>query len=138
MKLSDLRSADSVHREDMADDPDYRPEYLETSFANQVAIQVIRWRTEHGLTQAKLAEMVGMRQPNIARLEAGEHTPSLDTLSRLSSGLGLRFDIGIDPENGIHLDEFRPRSEPGAPAPPSGLPPPPNRLRRPVRPPSPR
>ncbi|HEY2522068.1 MAG TPA: helix-turn-helix domain-containing protein [Streptosporangiaceae bacterium] len=114
MKLSDLRSADSVDQEDMADDPDYRREYLETSFANQVAIQVIRWRTEHGLTQANLAEMLGMRQPNIARLEAGEHTPSLDTLSRLSSGLGRRFDIGIDPENGIHLDEFRPRREPGA------------------------
>ena len=97
MKLSDLRNADAVHQDDLANDPDYRREYLETRFANQVAIQVIRWRTEHGLTQTKLAEMLGMRQPNIARLEAGEHTPSLDTLSRLSSGLGISFNIAIDP-----------------------------------------
>jgi transcriptional regulator with XRE-family HTH domain len=114
MKLSDLRSAETVHREDMASDPDYRREYLRTSFANQVAIEVIRWRTEHGLTQTKLAEMLGMRQPNIARLEAGEHTPSLETLSRLSSGLDIKFSIGIDPEDGIYLSDFQPHGEPDA------------------------
>lgn len=113
MKLNDLRSAETVHQEDMANDPDYRRGYLETRFANQVAIQIIRWRTEHGLTQTKLAEMLGMRQPNIARLEAGEHTPSLETLSRLSSDLGISFNIDIDPEDGIYLDEFRPHGEPG-------------------------
>jgi ribosome-binding protein aMBF1 (putative translation factor) len=111
VKLSDLRSADAVHRDDLVKDPDYRREYLETRFASQIAIQVIRWRTEHGLTQTKLAEMLGMRQPNIARLEAGEHTPSLDTLSRLSSGLGISFTIAIDPVDGIHLDGFHPRSD---------------------------
>jgi ribosome-binding protein aMBF1 (putative translation factor) len=106
MKLSDLRSAETVRQQDLTNDPDYRREYLEARFANQVAIQIIRWRTEHGLTQTKLAEMLSMRQPNIARLEAGEHTPSLETLSRLSSGLGIRFDIVVDPEGGIYLDEF--------------------------------
>jgi transcriptional regulator with XRE-family HTH domain len=106
MKLSDLRSAETVRQQDLTNDPDYRREYLEARFANQVAIQIIRWRTEHGLTQTKLAEMLSMRQPNIARLEAGEHTPSLETLSRLSSGLGIRFDVVVDPEGGIYLDEF--------------------------------
>jgi transcriptional regulator with XRE-family HTH domain len=114
MKLSDLRSADAVHRDDLVKDPDYRREYLEARFANQVAIQVIRWRTEHGLTQTKLAEMLGMRQPNIARLEAGEHTPSLDTLSRLASGLGINFDIAIGPADGVHLDGFHSNGEPDA------------------------
>jgi transcriptional regulator with XRE-family HTH domain len=36
-----------------------------------------------------------MRQPNIARLESGEHEPSLATLTRLSSVLGLDFSIEI-------------------------------------------
>jgi transcriptional regulator with XRE-family HTH domain len=114
MKLSDLRSAEAVHQEDLANDPDYRREYLRTRFANQVAIEVIRWRTEHGLTQTKLAEMLGMRQPNIARLEAGEHTPTLETLSRLSSALGISFKIDIDPQEGIYVGEFRSHEEPGA------------------------
>lgn len=42
-----------------------------------------------------LARKLGMRQPNIARLESGEHEPSLATLTRLSSVLGLDFSIEI-------------------------------------------
>ena len=66
MKLSDLRSAETVHQEDMANDPDYREEYLKNRLANQVAIEVIRWRTEHNLTQTALAKLLGMRQPNVS------------------------------------------------------------------------
>ncbi|MBV8162296.1 MAG: helix-turn-helix transcriptional regulator, partial [Acidimicrobiia bacterium] len=40
----------------------------------------------------------GMRQPHIARLEAGEHEPSLTTLARLSRALGIEFHIDITPE----------------------------------------
>jgi hypothetical protein len=36
-----------------------------------------------------------------------EHTPSLETLRRLSSGLGISFNIAIDPEDGIHLNGFQ-------------------------------
>jgi transcriptional regulator with XRE-family HTH domain len=39
-----------------------------------------------------------MKQPAIARLEAGDHTPSIDTLVRLSRGLGMRFRLEITPE----------------------------------------
>lgn len=39
--------------------------------------------------------MTGMRQPNIARLESGEHEPSLSTLARLSSVLGVDFSVEV-------------------------------------------
>jgi transcriptional regulator with XRE-family HTH domain len=38
-----------------------------------------------------------MRQPAIARLEAGEHEPSLAMLARLARGLGTDFSIDITP-----------------------------------------
>jgi len=38
-----------------------------------------------------------MQQPAIARLEAGDHEPSLATLARLARGLGLEFHIDITP-----------------------------------------
>jgi hypothetical protein len=103
MKLSDLRSAEEIHQEDMANDPEYRREYQRTRLANQVAIEVIRWRTERGATQAKLAKLLGMRQPNIARLESGEHVPTLDTLQLLSAKLGMNFTIDVDPQAGASL-----------------------------------
>lgn len=39
--------------------------------------------------------MLGWRQPNVARLEAGQHEPSVATLARLADVLGLDFSIEI-------------------------------------------
>jgi transcriptional regulator with XRE-family HTH domain len=42
--------------------------------------------------------MTGMRQPNIARLESGEHEPSLTTLARLAAALDLDFSVTVKPD----------------------------------------
>jgi transcriptional regulator with XRE-family HTH domain len=97
VKLSELRTADEIHEQDMRD-LDYRREIERTRLANDVAIKVIQYRVTHNLSQAALAKMVGMRQPNIARLEAGDHEPSLSTLARLSSALGLDFSVDVKPD----------------------------------------
>lgn len=46
-------------------------------------------RLEAGLTQAELARRTGIHRPNIARVEAGRHTPSLETLSRIANAIGV-------------------------------------------------
>ncbi len=83
-------------------DPAYRVEHERTRFANDVAIRVIRYRTEHNLTQTAFGRLVGMRQPHVARLESGEHEPSLSTLLRLSAVLGVDFTVDINPA-GVQL-----------------------------------
>jgi DNA-binding XRE family transcriptional regulator len=103
VKLSDLTTAEEIHERDMAD-PAYRAEHERTRFANEVAIRVLRYRSEHGLTQTAFGKLVGLRQPHVARLEAGEHEPSLSTLARLSTALGLNFTVDISP-SGVHLRE---------------------------------
>lgn len=101
VKLSELATADEIHERDMAD-PAYRSEYERTRFANDVAIRVLRYRAEHGLSQTAFGRLVGMRQPHVARLEAGEHEPSLSTLVRLSAALGEDFTLDINP-GGVQL-----------------------------------
>lgn len=101
VKLSELTSAEEIHERDMAD-PAYRAEHEQTRFANDVAIRVLRYRTEHGLTQTAFGRLVGLRQPHVARLESGEHEPSLSTLARLSSALGVDFTVDIKP-GGVRL-----------------------------------
>lgn len=96
VKLSELTTAEEIHDRDMAD-PAYRAEYERTKFANDVAIRVLRYRAEHSLTQTAFGRLVGMRQPHVARLEAGEHEPSLSTLVRLSAALGVDFTVDINP-----------------------------------------
>ena len=46
-------------------------------------------RLAAGLTQAELARRTGIHRPNIARVEAGRHTPSLETLSRIAHAIGV-------------------------------------------------
>jgi DNA-binding XRE family transcriptional regulator len=46
-------------------------------------------RLAAGLTQAELARRTGIHRPNIARVEAGRHTPSLETLARIANAIGV-------------------------------------------------
>jgi len=62
------------------------------------------YRAEHGLTQTAFGRLVGMRQPHVARLESGEHEPSLSTLARLSATLDVDFILDITP-GGVQLRE---------------------------------
>ncbi len=101
VKLSDLTTAEELHEQDMAD-PAYRAEYERTRFANDIAIRVLRYRSEHGLTQTAFGRLVGMRQPHVARLESGEHEPSLSTLVRLAAALDEDFTVDIN-SNGARL-----------------------------------
>lgn len=64
-----------------------------TAFARDVALRIVRYRAENGLTQSALARRVGMTQSVIARLESGDQPPSIATLAKLSAGTGLDFDV---------------------------------------------
>ena len=96
-KLSDPTSADQIAAIELAD-PEIRREHDRTALAHAVAMRVIGYRVERGLSQTALARLLGMHQPAIARLEAGEHEPSLAMLSRLATRLGIEFHIDITSE----------------------------------------
>lgn len=98
VKLSELRTAEEIAADELRD-PKVREEYERTAFANAVAIRVIQYRTEHGLSQSVLARQLNMSQPAIARLEAGDHEPSLAMLARLARGLGIDLSIDITPSS---------------------------------------
>lgn len=96
-KLSELKTAAQIAAEELAD-PEIRREHERTALAHAVAMRVIGYRINHGLSQTGLARLLGMHQSAIARLEAGDHEPSLATLSRLAKVLGIEFHIDITPD----------------------------------------
>ena len=96
-KVSDLKTAGLIAAEELAD-PEIRRERERTAFAHAVAMRVIGYRIDHGLSQTELARRLGMHQSAVARLEAGDHEPSLGMLARLANGLGLEFHIDITRE----------------------------------------
>jgi len=49
-------------------------------------------RLRAGFSQAQLAEIIGMKQPNVCEFEAGKRRPNIDTLKRLADALGTTTD----------------------------------------------
>jgi transcriptional regulator with XRE-family HTH domain len=99
--------ADDVLAEALQD-AEVRAKWDETRLARDVALWLVRHRGEHGLTQSALAEQLGWKQPVVARLERGDHEPSMATLQHLVRTLGGQARISIGPD-GARLVVRRPR-----------------------------
>ena len=82
------------HDEQMQTDPEYRREYdvLEDEFA--LARRMIEARAKANLTQAQIAERMGVTQPSVARIESGKNV-SLKTLGRYAKALGAEVKVEI-------------------------------------------
>ena len=98
MKLSDLQTDDELLAEEMAD-PAFRAEWERTAVARAVALCLVGYRAERDLSQRDLAKLLGMEQPQVARLERGDVNPTLETLMRLAGALDIEFTIDVRPVN---------------------------------------
>jgi predicted transcriptional regulator len=58
--------------------------------------QIIKARTELGLTQAQLAARVGTKQSNISRLERGDCNPSLEFIQKVATSLGKSLHVVLE------------------------------------------
>jgi len=64
----------------------------------EVAQMICAARTDAGLSQRELAEMIGTRQPVIARLEAADYEGhSLTMLRRIADALNQRLEVRFVP-----------------------------------------
>ena len=70
-------------------------ETLEPEFSVMQAM--IDARKSAGLTQKQLSEKTGITQADISKLESGNANPSLRTLQRLASGMGMKVKIEFQP-----------------------------------------
>ena len=88
--------AEEVHAK-LLENPEFREIVTQQAVASVVSLGVLVYRTDRGLSQTGLAEELGLKQPAVSRLEIGEVNPSIETLRRLSSVLGMEFLISIAP-----------------------------------------
>ena len=82
------------------EDPEVRQAYDELELAHQIALL----RISRGLTQQELADMVGTKQPSIARLENGRTNPSVRFLTRVLDALGGSLSLETEPGATFELD----------------------------------
>jgi|SRR3989344_5723852 len=74
-------------------DKDFKKEYDALEFEYQVIRAMIKKRLDKKLSQRDLAQVTGMNQSAIARLESGNSSPTLSVVSRILAGLGAKVNI---------------------------------------------
>jgi len=55
--------------------------------------QYIAYRKLRNLTQEDLANLMGIKRPNISRFETGEYNPTLDLLVKMAESMNLEINI---------------------------------------------
>ncbi len=61
----------------------------------RIATEIHELREKRGLSQRELAERLGTTQSAVARLEAGNVSPSLPTLDRVAEALGVELVVSF-------------------------------------------
>ena len=88
-------------KQKLFENPEFKRVYEDKSdlyFETSEMVEEIRVKA--GLTQARLAEMIGTQQSSIARIESGITLPSLSFLKKIAEALGTYL---IPPKFAKHL-----------------------------------
>lgn len=59
----------------------------------RIGKRISRLRMEAGISQYKLADLTGISQGNIARIESGKYSTGIDLLSKIGDALGYELDF---------------------------------------------
>jgi transcriptional regulator with XRE-family HTH domain len=87
-------------RDRMLEDPTTFTAYEARKPVYEFAVQLAELRRRRGLSQAALAQRAGMTQSEVARIEAAEASPTLDTMARLLSAAEADLDIRFKDAHG--------------------------------------
>lgn len=78
--------------------PELKEELEKAKRAVDIAMQVHNLRKERGLTQKQLAKLIGISQPNVARIESGDYTSySFRTLGKVAKALNTNLNVIFTP-----------------------------------------
>ena len=77
--------------------PDVKKAYDDLAEEFAFLDEVLKARSESGLTQAEVAARIGTTQSAIARLESAEpkHSPSIATLQKYAKALGYKGELRL-------------------------------------------
>lgn len=78
-------------------DSELRAEWNASELGFQVAKAIVEGRAAKGITQKELADITGINQGDISKLENGNGNPSLRTLERIAKGLDMRLKLEFVP-----------------------------------------
>lgn len=79
---------------EVKNDPSLREELARADRAIEISMQIYTLRKDRGLTQGQLAKLIGISQPNVARLENSDYgNYSLQTLEKIAKALSVKLKV---------------------------------------------
>lgn len=91
---------DRLEEKLLKQDPMLKEEFDKADQALDIALQIHNLREQASLTQKQLAEMVGTKQSNIARIESADYTGyTFKTLEKVTKALKAKLEIKIIPQD---------------------------------------
>ena len=91
-----MKTLDDFLKEELQDH-EFRKAYEALQPEYEIKRAMIQARMNSGMTQKQLAEKTGIAQADISKLENGNANPSLHTLQRLASGMGMQVKLEFVP-----------------------------------------
>lgn len=79
--------------------PEFKKEWDALEPEYQIIKAMLDARNKKAMTQKQLADITGIPQADISRLENGNANPSLRTLQRLADGMGMKLKLEFVPAN---------------------------------------
>ncbi|HYE09868.1 MAG TPA: helix-turn-helix transcriptional regulator [Patescibacteria group bacterium] len=58
-----------------------------------ISLKLINYRINNNITQKELANILGISQAMISKLESGDYNPSIEQLWKISKKLGWKFEV---------------------------------------------
>ncbi len=62
----------------------------------KISIALFDYREKHKLSQKKLAEILGVSQPMVAKLESGDYNYTIEQLWKIAAKLNFKFNIDFE------------------------------------------
>lgn len=83
-------------KDELFKNSDVKAEYDALEPEYELINQIISARSEKNMTQKQLAEKIGTKQSNIARLESGNYNPSFQFLQKIANALDKKLTFSLN------------------------------------------
>ncbi len=93
--MKNLEEAEEFFEEKYQKDPEFKETWDEMELQYHLAREIIKRRSELGLTQKELAERIGTEQSVISRIENG-HNCNLETINKIAKSLNSKPRIHFE------------------------------------------
>ena len=81
------------YRDMKLQEPEFKQAYEDLEVEYAIMNEMLKLRSEAGISQSQLSQQTGITQPDISKLENGKANPSIATLKKVARAFGKRLQV---------------------------------------------